>query len=69
MAAVQKYSALHMMPFVLATTQLRVHFCQTVTFNCTLSGMLAHYSSTTPVVLHVSSTLVVGSPASSVDLL
>ena len=46
-----------------------------VTFKCTLSGMLAHYSSNrfiqkpTPVVLNVSSTLVVGSPANSVDVL
>jgi len=28
MAAVLKYSALHMMPFVLSTTQFRVYFCQ-----------------------------------------
>ena len=46
-----------------------------VTFKCTLSGTLAHYSSNrfiqkpTPVVLNVSSTLVVGSPANSVDVL
>ena len=29
-AAVQKYSALHMMPFVLSTTQFWVQFCQTM---------------------------------------
>ena len=43
-------------------------------FNCTLLGMLAYYSSNrfiqmpVFVIFHVSSTLVVGSPASSVDV-
>ena len=46
-----------------------------VTISCALLGMLAHYSSNrfiqrpTLVVLHVSCTLVVGSPANSVDVL
>ena len=46
-----------------------------VTISCALSGMLAHYSSyrfiqrPTFIVLHVSSTQVVGSPANSVDVL
>ena len=45
------------------------------TISCTLSGMLAHYSSnrfiqrSTLVDLYVSSTLVVGSPSNSVDAL
>ena len=45
-----------------------------VSFSCTFSGMLAHYSSNRftqrpiLVVLHVSSTLVVGSLANSVDV-
>ena len=46
-----------------------------VTISCALSGMLAHYSNNKFIqrpnltVLLVSSTLVVGSPASSVDVL
>ena len=45
-----------------------------VTFSCTLSGMLAHHSSNRfiqrpmLVVFHVSSTLVVGSPANFVEM-
>ena len=67
MAAVQKYSALHMMPFVLATTQLWVQFCQIMlllhSICCTLLGMLAHFWSNgfiqrpILIVLHVSSSL------------
>ena len=68
MAAVQNYSAL---PFVLATAQFWVQFCQIMSLLvvhfqvcCTFSGMLAHYSSNRfiqrPILifLHVSSILV-----------
>ena len=70
---VRKYSALYMMLFVPSTTQFWVQLCQTMSFSVVDSGMLAHYSSNTNrfiqrqilVVLHVSITLVVGSPANS----
>ena len=73
MAAVQKYSALHMMLCVLATTQLWVP-SDNVTVRSILSGMMVDYSSKrfiqSPilVVLHVSSTLGVGNPTNSVDV-
>ena len=69
-AAVQKYSALYVMLFVSSATQFWVQFCHF----CTLSVMLAHYSSNrfiqrpNLVVLHASITLVVDSPSNSVDV-
>ena len=66
-----KYSALHMMPYI---SVLGSVLSDNVTFSCTLLGVLEYYSSNRfiqrPifVVLHVSSILVVGSPANSADV-
>ena len=70
----QKYSALHNDLCSFYNSVLVSVLSDNVTFSCTLSGMLVHHSSNRfiqtyiLVVLHVSSTLVVGSPASSVDV-
>ena len=69
----RKYSAFYVMLFV-PSTILGSVLSGNVTLSCTLSGMLAHYSSNRfiegpdLVVLHASITLVVGSPANSVDV-
>ena len=70
MAAVRKYSALYC-PF--CNSVLGSVLSDNVIFSCTLSGVLAHYGSNRfiqrpmPIVLRASITLVVGSPANSVD--
>ena len=75
-AAVQKYSALHMMPYVVATTQLWVQLCQIMSLlvvHFQVCWLVAYSSNRfiqrpTLVVIHVSSTLVVGSPANTEDV-
>ena len=66
-----------MMSFVFSTYQFWIQLSDNITFSCTLLqvlGMLADYSSNrfiqrlNLVVLHVSITLVVTGPASSVDV-
>ena len=54
------------MPFAPSTTQFWFQFCQT--FTCTLSGILVHHSSNMFIQRHSRSTLVVGSPANSIDV-
>ena len=73
MSAVLKCPALHMMPFVLSTSQSWVYFCQT------LSLLFVHFQVfwliiaviglfKGLIVLNVNITLAVGSPANSVDM-
>ena len=74
MTAMQKYSALHNALCSFYNSVLVSVLPDNVTFSCILSGMLVHHNSNRfiqrpfLVVLHVSSTPVVGSPANSVDV-
>ena len=77
MAAVQNYSALYIYDALCPcySSVLGSVLSDNVSIGCTFSGMLVHYSSNRSiqrpilVVPHVTSTLVVGSPANSVDVL